>query len=72
MSYMQENHKISPVQLIPFPMNPELHLQVYDPFVLLQAASLLHLCEPVMHSFSSVEMMAHVILQMTVKVKLQF
>lgn len=67
-----KRQKTSPVQLTPFPVNPELHLQVYDPFVLLQVASLLHLFEPVMHSFSSVEMTSHIILKVMVKVKLKF
>ena len=60
------------MQLKPFPVNPELHLQVYDPLLLLQVASLLHLCEPVTHSFSSVEMMSHIMSKVMVKMRLQY
>ena len=44
---------VIPLQIIPSPAYPGLHVQVYDPLVLLQSALLLHLCFPVRHSLLS-------------------
>ena len=42
-----------PLHLRPFPVNPCLHEQLYEPLVLLQNASDLHLCSSETHSLTS-------------------
>ena len=49
---------VLPLQVRPSPLNPGLHLQRYDPSVLLHIASALHLDVPSAHSFISVKFMA--------------
>ena len=39
-----------PVHVCPSPEYPGLHVQLYDPLVLLHTASALHLCDPLAHS----------------------
>ena len=46
---------VLPLQVRPSPVNPGLHLQRYDPFVLLHIASALQLDVPSTHSFTSVK-----------------
>ena len=45
--------KTEPSHSRPFPRNPCLHVQLYDPLVLLQKASRLQLCDPSAHSSMS-------------------
>ena len=45
---------VLPLQVCPSPVNPGLHLQRYDPLVLLHIASALQLDVPSAHSFTSV------------------
>ena len=42
-----------PVHAVPFPVNPGLHVQLYDPSVLLQKAFAAHLWTLVVHSLIS-------------------
>lgn len=46
-----------PVQVLPSPEYPGLHVQLYDPLILLHSASALQLCVPVAHS--SISKYAH-------------
>ena len=49
---------VLPLQVRPSPVDPGLHLQRYDPLVLLHIASALQLDFPSAHSFTSVKFMA--------------
>ena len=49
-------YKQLPVHLVPFPRNPSLHLQLYDPRVLLHSAFTSQLCVPSAHSSKSREL----------------
>ena len=44
-----------PVHDVPFPVNPDLHLQPKLPSVLLHTACVWQLCVPLVHSFTSVQ-----------------
>ena len=53
--------KILPVQFSPSPVNPGLHVQLKDPWVLLQNASELQLCVSATHSLiSEISFQSHV------------
>ena len=49
-------YKQLPVHLVPFPRNLSLHLQLYDPRVLLHSAFTSQLCVPSAHSSKSREL----------------
>ena len=48
--------RTEPSQSRPFPTNPGLHVQLFDPLVLLQKASILQSCNPSTHSLMSERM----------------
>ena len=53
--------KILPAQFSPSPVNPGLHVQLKDPWVLLQNASELQLCVSATHSLiSEISFQSHV------------
>ena len=49
-------YKKLPVHLVPFPRNLSLHVQLYDPRVLLHSAFTSQLCVPSAHSSKSREL----------------
>ena len=53
ITFSHDIGKRLPLQVCPSPEYPGLHVQLYDPLVLLQTASALQLCFPLAHSLSS-------------------
>ena len=53
ITFSHDIWKRLPLQVCPSPEYPGLHVQLYDPLVLLHTASALQLCFPLAHSLSS-------------------
>ena len=53
ITFSHDIGKRLPLQVCPSPEYPGLHVQLYDPLVLLHTASALQLCFPLAHSLSS-------------------
>jgi len=49
------SHQNSPVQMVPFPVNPALQVQLNEPTMLLQTAFVPQLSAPESHSLTSAE-----------------
>ena len=52
-NWRSEDDNDLPLQVRPFPEYPGLHVQLYDPLVLLHTALALQLCDPLAHSSMS-------------------